>query len=357
MQEKFDLSNTAAGALASSNYFGYLLGTLLAAFVPSGRPQDVVLRASLWTVVTTTVLVGLSADFSSWFALRVLAGLADAGVFVLGSAVILEELSQRGRLRLLGILYTGPGIWIALSGLVVLTLNGMLAREDAAWRAGWLVLGGLAFALALPCVAWLPGGRAVRQSAGHAKDGSVPREGKVGSTDRAAADMALALALLGLAYFLEGVSYLVTGTFPPTIVEDLPGLGGLGPGAWILVGLAAVSCTVLWAGAAAGLGAATALGAAFTLQAFGILLPALFSAWWAAAGSAVLFGGTFTGITALTLPYAPAGRAAPYRPHDRSPDRSVRRQPGPGTACRCSPGRQRRRVWVRPRRRLLWAAC
>ena len=52
------------------------------------------------------------------------------------------------------------------------------------------------------------------------------------------------------------------------------------------------------------MGAATALGVAFTLQAFGIFLPALSSAWWAAAGSAMLFGGTFTGITALTLPYA-----------------------------------------------------
>ena len=231
MQESFDLSNTAAGALASSNYLGYLLGALLAAFVPSGRPQDVVLRTSLWMVVATTILVGLTTDFSTWFALRFVTGLAGAGVFVLGSAVILEELSRRGRLGLSGILFAGPGIGIALSGLVVLTLNGMLAREDAAWRAGWLVLGALAFALVLPCVAWLPGGSAVRQSAGHARDGSVPREGKAGSTGRAAAGTALALALLGLAYFLEGVGYIVTGTFLPTIVEDLPGLGGFGAGA------------------------------------------------------------------------------------------------------------------------------
>jgi MFS family permease len=304
MQERFDLSNATAGALASSNYLGYFLGALLAAFVPSGRPQDVVLRTSLWAVVAATVLVGLTTDFPAWFVLRFVAGLAGAGVLVLGSAVILEELSRRDRLGFSGILYAGPGVGIALSGLVVLALNGMLAREDAAWRAGWLVLGVLAFALVFPCLAWLPGRSTVCQSTGHARDGAAPREGKVVSTGRVTAGAALALALLGLAYFLEGIGYIVTGTFLPVIVEDLPGLGGLGAGAWILVGLAAVPCTVLWARVATRLGAAAALGTAFALQAFGIFLPAMSSTWWAAAGSAVLFGGTFTGITALTLPYA-----------------------------------------------------
>ena len=238
------------------------------------------------------------------FALRFVAGMAGAGVLVLGSALILEELSQRDRLGFSGILYAGAGVGIALSGLVVPALHGMLAREDAAWRAGWLVLGVLAFALVFPCFAWLPGRRAVRQSTARARDGAAPREGKEGATDRVAASAALALAQLELAYFLEGVGQIVTGTFLPVIVEDLPGLGGLGVDAWILVGLAAVLYAVLWAGVAARLGAGAALGAAFALQAFGIFLPALSSAWWAAAGSAVRFDSTFTGITALTLPYA-----------------------------------------------------
>lgn len=308
MQERFDLSNAAAATLASSNYLGYLLGAVLAAFVPAGRPQDVVLRASLWTVVAATVLVGLTTDFPAWFALRFVAGLAGAGVLVLGSAVILEELSRRHRLGLSGILYSGPGIGIALSGLVVLLLNWLLAGEDAGWRAGWLLLGTLAFLLVFPCVAWLPAGKAARHNTGPARDDVAPKKGTTRSTDRAdaraAASASFALALLGLAYFLEGIGYIVTGTFLPTIVESLPGLGGLGAGAWILVGLAAVPSTVLWAGATSHLSAVKVLGAAFALQAVGILLPVVSSAWWAAAGSAVLFGGTFTGITALTLTYA-----------------------------------------------------
>jgi len=245
--------------------------------------------------------VGVTTDFSAWFALRFVAGLAGAGVLVLGSAVVLEELSRRSRLGLSGVLYTGPGLGIALSGLVVLPLDRLLAGEYATWRTGWLLLGALAFLLVLPCVAWLPTEKTARHSTDQARGNSAPEKG---ATKRTTTGAALALALLGLAYFLEGIGYIVTGTFLPVIVEGLPGLGGLGAGTWILVGLAAVPCTVLWTGVASRSSAVAALGIAFALQAVGILLPAVSAAWWAATGSAVLFGGTFTGISALTLTYA-----------------------------------------------------
>jgi MFS family permease len=304
MQERFDLSNAVAGGLASSNYLGHLVGAVLAAFVPASRARDALLQTSLWMVAAATVGVGLTTDYSAWMALRFVAGLAGAGAFVLASAVMLEELSRRGHLRLSGLFYSGPGIGIAISGLLVLSLNRLLAGEPAAWRADWLLLGILAFVLVFPCVAWLPKGKAAHQSPGHAKDNVVAKKGATGSTDQAAAGAPFALALLGLAYFLEGVGYIVTGTFLPTIVESLPGLGSLGAGAWILVGLAAAPSALLWAGTASRLGADIALTAAYVVQATGIILPAVSDAWWAAATSSMLFGITFVGIAALTLTYA-----------------------------------------------------
>lgn len=304
MQERFDLSNAVAGGLASSNHLGHLVGAVLAAFVPASRARDALLQTSLWMVAAATVGVGLTTDYSAWMALRFVAGLAGAGAFVLASAVMLEQLSRRGHLRLSGLFYSGPGIGIAISGLLVLSLNRLLAGEPAAWRVEWLLLGILAFVLVFPCVAWLPIGKAAHQSNGHAKDSVVAKKGATESTDQAAAGTPFALALLGLAYFLEGVGYIVTGTFLPTIVKSLPGLGSLGAGAWILVGLAAAPSALLWAGTASLLGAATALTAAYVVQATGIILPAVSDAWWAAATSSMLFGITFVGIAALTLTYA-----------------------------------------------------
>jgi MFS family permease len=127
MQEKFALSNTA-GILASTNYLGSLIGAVVAAFVTAGRVRSVLLLATLWTVVATTVLVGLTANFSAWFALRFVAGLAGAGVLVFSSAVVLEGHSWRDRLGLSGLLYASPGIGNTLSGLVMLPPPCLAAR-------------------------------------------------------------------------------------------------------------------------------------------------------------------------------------------------------------------------------------
>ena len=301
MQGRFDLSNTIAGALASSNYLGYLLGAVLAAFVPAGRAQGTLLRASLLVAAISTVLMGLTASYPLWLILRFAAGLASAGVFVFASAVVLEELSSRGRPGLSGLFYSGPGIGIALSGLLVLPLNALLAGEPETWRADWLLLGSVALVLMIPCMAWLPRNEAMEETAGNV--GSVTSGAEPEAESAMPAGVTLAIVLLCLAYFLAGAGYIVTGTFLPTIVEDIPGLEGLGAGAWILVGLAAAPSTVLWTRMASRVGTVAALVAAYVAQATGILLPAVFDAKWAAACSALLFGGTFMGITALTVTY------------------------------------------------------
>jgi MFS family permease len=112
------------------------------------------------------------------------------------------------------------------------------------------------------------------------------------------------MALLCVAYVLEGGGYIVTSTFLPAIVEGLPGLEGAGVGLWVLVGVTAAPSTLVWTRVAARLGQPTALILAYAAQAAGIVLPAVSPAWWAAVGSAALFGGTIMGIVALTLPYA-----------------------------------------------------
>jgi MFS family permease len=110
----------------------------------------------------------------------------------------------------------------------------------------------------------------------------------------------IAHVLLFAAYFLEGIGYIVTGTFLVAIVDGTPGLQGIGADVWIVVGLAVIPSAVLWAALAGRAGYARALVGAYLLQEIGIALPIAGGAG-AAFASAVLFGGTFAGITALTL--------------------------------------------------------
>jgi predicted MFS family arabinose efflux permease len=250
------------------------------------------LRGSLLAVVATTALMAVTGGLASWGVVRFLSGLASAGVLVLASGLVLDDLRHQRRASLSGWLYSGVGLGIVISGVTVRASGGGLG-----WRGDWLVLALLAAAAIVPAWRWLPRG---------------PRPS--GETERAAAGAAApvtaALALLCAAYFLEGLGYIVSGTFLVTIVERMPGLAGLGSGVWTVVGLAVIPSSALWGAAAGRVGYARALAAAYTLQACGIALP-LLGGGGAAFASAILFGGTFAGISAVTLTLA--GFLAPRR--------------------------------------------
>jgi MFS family permease len=114
----------------------------------------------------------------------------------------------------------------------------------------------------------------------------------------------LPVAALVVAYFCEGVGYIVTGTFLVAIARSMPTLAPWAEHLWTVVGLAAAPAAVLWAAAAQRMGRVPALIAAHLLQAIGIVLPAISSAPAAAMIAAMLFGVTFVGITALAVSLA-----------------------------------------------------
>lgn len=70
---------------------------------------------------------------------------------------------------------------------------------------------------------------------------------------------------------------------------------------WVVAGLAAVPSCVLWARLSRRLPRSVLLAAALALQAVGMVLPAVSASLGAALAGAVLFGGTFMGITTLAL--------------------------------------------------------
>jgi predicted MFS family arabinose efflux permease len=286
------LDTTQAGLLASANYAGYLIGALAVALAVPRSAQTLVLRVSAIAVAATTALMAVTTGLAGWGFVRFASGLASAGVFVLASGLVLDALRQQGQAARSGWLYSGVGLGIVISGTVVRATGGALG-----WRADWTLLALLAAVAIYPGWRWLPRSLA----AGTATE--TTRGIGLGIVSPA-------LLLLFAAYFLEGVGYIVSGTFLVAIVDGMPGLAGLGTGVWIVVGLAVIPSSALWAASAARIGYSRALVAAYALQGCGIALPLAGGAG-AAFASAVLFGGTFAGITALTL--ALAGFLAPRR--------------------------------------------
>jgi hypothetical protein len=114
-----------------------------------------------------------------------------------------------------------------------------------------------------------------------------------------------AFSLLLASYTLEGVGYIIAGTFLVAAV----GPGRLGSGAGLVVGVATVPSAALWAASSRRWTHPVLLTAALCVQAVGIGAAGLFGGLPAALVGAVLFGGTFMGVSTLALA---AGRLLRY---------------------------------------------
>ncbi|MDT0483317.1 YbfB/YjiJ family MFS transporter [Streptomyces doebereineriae] len=278
MHTQAGLSTGAGANLATANYVGYLVGALAGILAPVLIRSRTVLRAALTLLTGTLAAMPLTHSTTVWSLLRLLAGVASALVFVVAAGSLLHHLRDHPP-HLAGWAFGGVGGGIALSGLLVLVL-----RSAADWRTAWWAAAVLATLLAAASWNLRPQEASVAAPGG---SGARPRTHRW-------------FGALFVSYTLEGVGYIVAGTFlVAAIGQESP--GWVGSGAWVLVGLAAVPSSALWARLGRRWSRPGLLLTALVIQAAGIALPALVGGTAAALGSAVLFGATFIGISSLAL--------------------------------------------------------
>jgi len=280
MTEDLGMSKSAAGLLASANFAGYLAGALTAATPVLRGARRGWLLLGLAASAVTTGAMAFAASMPAFAALRFAGGVASAFVLIFASALVLDRLSQAGRSDLAAIHFGGVGVGIAVSAGLVSTVT--------AWGGGWRVLwlaSGLVSLLALAGAALL-----------------IPdRSGVVEGAPARATGRGRGLAAFATAYGLFGFGYVITGTFLVAIVRGSPAIRPLENLVWLVVGVTGVPSVALWAAVNDRIGIAGAFAAACATLAVGVAASVL---WIAPAGvfvSAVLFGGTIMGITALGL--------------------------------------------------------
>jgi MFS family permease len=263
------LTAEAGANVATANYVGYFAGAVAGTLAPGLVRSHAVHRGALVLLVGTLAAMPLTTSTPAWFVLRFLAGAASAVVFV----IAVHALAHHPGWGLGGV-----GAGIALSGLLVLALP---PRWGTAWWAT------AALAAVLTAGAWT-----LRPAAPGARPTVTPRPRR----------RPLPFSALFASYTLEGVGYIIAGTFlVAAITTNSPGrLGGL---AWVLVGLAATLSPALMAWLGRRWTQANLLLVALVLQAIGIALPAVLSGVAPALIAAFLFGATFLGVatTALTI--------------------------------------------------------
>ncbi|MDP1649135.1 MAG: YbfB/YjiJ family MFS transporter [Rubrivivax sp.] len=292
-----------AGAswLATANYLGYWLGALACALQPwlwtrwrVAQPLAHTAAVRLGLVATVLLTLGMALPWATtWPLWRFLAGVASALVFVYTSGWCLARLTSLGAPALGGIIYVGPGLGIAVSGL---SASALVAGGWSA-ASGWVVFGVLA--AGLTALAW-------PHLRGTVAASTVPH-----ATDAAA--QGAGAALFALAYGLAGFGYIVTATFLPVIARQaLPGSVWLDL-FWPLFGfgvalgaLLTVRLPVCW-------DRRRLLMACYAMQALGVLLSVWLPSLGGFALGSLLLGLPFTAITLFAMQ-----EARRLRPHGAS---------------------------------------
>jgi hypothetical protein len=283
---KLDLQG--GGLLASLNYLGYFVGALSCAAIRLRAPFMV--RSGL--VATAALLLGMGwvHDFTAWGVLRTVAGVMSAWVFVFASGWGLRRLAETGFPTLAGVIFTGPGIGIAATGL----LGGVVGR----WGSGMAWIGFGVVALVLIAVIWRifdDGQHNAASASVGAAAAATPTPPVITSQNRSDARW-----LVGL-YGLAGFGYIITATFLPVIARQaLPG-SPWPDYFWPLFGLAIVPGALIGAQAPARWDNRMLLSGTYAMQAAGVVLSVAWPTTIGFALGSLLLGLPFTALTLFAM--------------------------------------------------------
>ncbi len=301
--------------LASANYLGYLVGALLCMLQPKlwrrfpSLPPFIGthwLRGGLVATGLLTLSMALPLP-ALWPWLRFLAGVASAFVFVQTSGWCLAQLGRLGVPQMGGVIYTGPGLGIVVSGL---SATVMVAQHGSA-QTGWCVFGALA--LVLCALIWrvfqpMPntgtagtGGTAHAVGTTGAATSNTSAEAHVMAPTTDATTDTLEMGTLTLAYGLAGFGYIITATFLPVIARAaLPESVWLDL-FWPLFGAGVVAGALLATRMAHAGDNRLLLTGCYVIQAAGVLASVVWPTLLGFALSSWLLGLPFTAITFFAM--------------------------------------------------------
>jgi predicted MFS family arabinose efflux permease len=280
------------GWLASLNYAGYFLGAI--ACVALRMDAARVVKAGLASTVVLVLAMGVTHQFWVWAVVRFIAGAISAWTFVFASQWGLRRLAELGANEWGGVIYTGPGLGIAATGLLVSAAGGYGAS------AGWIGFGLVSAVLTV--LVWR-----TFEPASKAKASATAAAGKNASTQtdahrhRVHPHRADAFWLIVL-YGVPGFGYIITATFLPVIARAALPVDSPWPDLfWPMFGGALVVGALVGARLPSHWDNRTLLAGCYVLQALGILAGIVSPTAGGFALGSALIGLPFTAITLFAM--------------------------------------------------------
>lgn len=268
--------------IASVNYAGYLVGSLLFSFglfhLP-GRLRPLLFTSAVATGILILAMAALTHPVGVMLA-RFLAGVASAGMLIFGSTLILQHTRHP---FVVASLFSGVGVGIALGNEYVIAGLQLAFTSQTLWTGAAAFSGLLVVLLAL----LLPSRAHAIPPAPLAKAKHQP----------------MRWWLLAILYGLAGFGYIIVATYLPLMAKDA-GSPLLTVHLWTLVGLSIVPGCFGWLWAAKRWGVLQCLTANLVIQGACVLLTLASGSPTLLVLSSIGFGATFMGTTSLVMPLA-----------------------------------------------------
>ncbi len=272
---------TAAFYLGAANLLGYLLGAILGNRLAARLGTTTTLRLMMLAAGVSMVACAEPLGFVWMFAWRLLAGIAGGSLMVLAAPTVLAAVPEARRGLAGGLIFTGVGLGIAISGTLVPALLAWGLVE------AWLVLGGLCLALTAGVWFWWP------KSDGRPAVAAAVDAPTIGTPSVFALLVVYALVAAGLVpHMVFLVDFIVRGLGQPFAA---------GAFVWVVFGVGAVVGPTAARWLADRVGFAAALRLTLVLQAIAVLVLASVESQAVILLSALLVGAYVPGVVPLVL--------------------------------------------------------
>ena len=280
MISELKLTTTDAGLIASSNYLGYLLGSLIPIFPQFPKNIRSIFIYSIFISIISLFAMGLTNTFEVFILIRFIHGIFSAFVLILGTSLIVSHVQKKGKIFLGTAHFSGVGLGMALSAIVVSYLGFL----NFTWDELWFSIGILAIMLSFQIIKFTP-----------------IQKAEVKYNLKSKNKTSLGFSLITISYGLYGFGYVAFGTFISTMSRLTPGLEKTEPFVWLVVGITGIPSVFFWNWFGSKIGNDIGLFLANLILGLGVLFSVLINNEFGIFISCILFGLSFVPITSMCL--------------------------------------------------------
>ena len=292
MKDGLRLTYTQMGLMASGNFIGYMIFAVLAGMLTSKYGPRIVITSSLLLAGVSMLLTGFARDFHQALILRSLTGIGSGGSNTPAIMMSAAWLSAGSRGLASGVITSGNGLGVIITGFLVPKLNEMFGADG--WRYSWLALGVTTLLFTLFC------GIAIKSAPAEKASTYKP----AGIADWRSVGTSPLIWKMGLTYFTFGLSYVIYVTFFGAYLVKEAGLTVESAGTlWALVGGLSIASGPLWGHISDRIGRRYSLALVYFLQSFSFLLFTQRGGVFSLYTSVFLFGVTAWSIVSVLAAY------------------------------------------------------